>query len=384
MTKLKERSQRSEMEVPRYGTMDHLRRLCEEHEEESHQLEFKSCNELKAGIKHYGKDGKKTTRSIEDVKEELARDVSSFLNSAGGTIIYGIRERKDRADTLDTEHAFKREHGHDINVAKVTEWIRSHVQPPPSVQVASIPLDPSNPDGPWFLVIDIPQGEQAYMAPDNRFHSRVGNLRKPMEQYEVVDVMNRTRGAALVLDLDITDIRQPSSKNRTGRFSLKVEITSSNLIASEYGALKLTVASPMRFVTDHIPRGFDYRPTDGLQLEGSDKIADAQSVRARWGADLGSVIFPDDRFDFHGNSFMLEIPIPGGFPEFTYVFEARLFTANRRSVSSVYFIEDVLENGQPTGKLELVNSKQLCFAELAERYWDTWHRWRKTSQCSHY
>lgn len=114
-----------------FGTIDALTRLCEEREEESHTLEFKPCNELKAGTEYY-KDGKKTTRSTEDVKEELSRDVSSFLNSAGGTIIYGIRDEGDRAAGLDTQNAFKGEPGHEIRTDRVNEWIRRHVQPPPS------------------------------------------------------------------------------------------------------------------------------------------------------------------------------------------------------------------------------------------------------------
>ena len=256
--------------------------------------------------------------------------------------------------------------------------------PPHRVQVRSILLDPDDRRSPWFLVIEIPQGEQAYMAKDHKFHKRVNNVRKPMEQYEVVDAMNRTRGAALVLNLDISDKWQPSPDNRAGRFPLKVAITSSNLIASEYGALKLTVASPMRFAERHKTKGFDYKRPDGLRLEGFDEMAYAQSVRARWGADRGSVILPEDWYDFHGNPFILEIPIPTGFSKFTYVFEARLFTANRRSVSSVYFVEDVLENGRPTGQLKLVTSDQSRFPELAERYWDTWHRWQNTEQCPYY
>lgn len=362
-----------------FREINELKRLCEEHEEESLALEFKSCNELKSGTEYY-KDSIKTIRSIDDVKEELSKDVSSFLNSAGGTIIYGIREKNSRAADLDETNAFRQEHRHNIDPERVNEWIRSHVKPPPTVQVHSILLEPNDPEGPWVLVVKIPQGEQAYMAKDHKFYKRVSNVRKPMEQYEVADVMNRTRGAALLLDMTISGEWHETADKRSATFGLRVAITSTNLVASEYGALKLTVAWPLAFASNHVWKGADYDDSEGLYLEGYSETAHAQSVRARWGANHGQVIFPEDWFDFHGNGFRLQMPHPNVFPDFTYVIEARLFTRNRRSIRYVHFVQDVVQNGRPTGQLALVGADQSNYSELAGQYWDTCHRWVKTRQ----
>src|SRR5207245_5939253 len=52
--------------------------LVKDRADESLTLEFKACDSLR---------NKKW-------REELAKDVSAFANSAGGTIVYGIKENK--------------------------------------------------------------------------------------------------------------------------------------------------------------------------------------------------------------------------------------------------------------------------------------------------
>ncbi len=61
------------------NSVSHLRiedllHLCEELEEESLTLEFKSCNELKAGTPFRDKTGSIKQRQPEHVIEELTKD----------------------------------------------------------------------------------------------------------------------------------------------------------------------------------------------------------------------------------------------------------------------------------------------------------------------
>ncbi len=196
--------------------IEDLERLCKEHEAESLVLEFKPCNELRP---RGGVDAKGRPRSLDAVKTELSRDVSAFLNSAGGTIIYGIREYRSRSSSsssrakeLDRKSAFQ---GKDPREDRVTEWIRAHVQPPPDVNVYSVLVDRDDPESsPWFLVVQIPQGLLAYMAKDDIFHKRVSNVRQHMAQYEVMDVMNRAQGATLELK------RAPALRRAHDRFGI--------------------------------------------------------------------------------------------------------------------------------------------------------------------
>ena len=310
-----------------FRKLEDLQRLCDEKEEESLVLEFKPCNELRTN----------PGRSRDNVLEELTKDVSAFLNAAGGTIIYGILEESSRAKAIDKDSAFKLDEG--LKPEKITQWLRSHIQPPPTVNVYSVSEDLDNAQSPWYLVVEIPQGEQAYMAKDHRFYKRIANTRQPMEQYEVVDVMNRTRAAALVLQMRISDPVQPSRGQERDTRYLRIGITSTNFIASEYGALRLTLAYPIVFHRDVgvVFRG-SHLESGGFVPEGLDYLVSAESMMMRWGANTGNVIFPGHWFDFNGNAISIIVPSLSVLPNPTYLVQAELFTMNSSSKKGLYSI----------------------------------------------
>ena len=162
--------------------------MCDEREGESLTLEFKPCTELRIGSDLW-EDGEKGTRELQHVLDELTRDVTAFLNSAGGTLIYGIRQdNQSRAKALDQANAFRKgAREDDVSPERVADWLRAHVQPRPTLDVYAVQAGSNSPGG-WYLVLEIPQGEVAFMARDHRFHKRVGSTVQVMEQYEVVDV----------------------------------------------------------------------------------------------------------------------------------------------------------------------------------------------------
>lgn len=348
-----------------------LRRLCEEHEEESLRLEFKSCNELKPGTLMRNKKGEEITRTRDEVLDELTKDVSSFLNSAGGTIIYGIREKDSRADCLDETNAFKPHHGHNIHSERVIDWLRSHIYPPPTVDVYRVFQELGDSQSPWYLVIEIPQGLQVYMARDHRFYKRVGNIPKPMEQYEVVDVMNRTRGAALDLRIKI---QNHQSYKHWDTLTLEVAVTSTNFIASEYGALKLTLAQPIRFVRSSLLSPSNFNSSTGLSLEGYDEIARAESYMMRWGANAGVVVFPEDWFDFLGNNHILiEVPGLARLLSPIYLIKAELFTTSRVSKKLLYTIQQKpLKREFEIHEVNISNQ-----TDIIQLFWETYRKGQK-------
>jgi len=178
-----------------------LQRLCDDKAEETTSLEFKTCSELIIGSKFWdNKSQTRRSRTRDDVLDELSKDVTALLNSNGGTIIYGIREKKSKADDLDIDNAFNpKSKETNIFPEKVVDWIRAHILPPPIIDVIPIPVDESNPDSAWFLIIKVQQGQTAYQARNKLFYRRVSSTIQPMEQYEVHDVMNR----AIVPDADV-------------------------------------------------------------------------------------------------------------------------------------------------------------------------------------
>ena len=182
------------MEDHRFDRIEDLQRLCDEGADETTTLEFKPCNELKVGTQFYdNKQKNHRERTKDDVLNELTKDVTAFLNSAGGMLIYGIQENKSRANKLDFEHAFNEKTKHDnVHQEKVIDWLRSHIMPRPKLDVYRVFQFPGDPDSPWFLVINIPKGQTVYQARDLRFYRRTGPTAQPMELHEITDVMNRS------------------------------------------------------------------------------------------------------------------------------------------------------------------------------------------------
>ena len=125
------------MYVPK--TLEELKNLVENTTEETYQLEFKGKDSL---------DLKK-----DDNKKEIAKDVSAFANSAGGVIIYGIKEDKTNKPLIKLELE-------PVDVKKnIKEQfeliINSNISPKiDGIRIHSIS---SNNSLGFFLVVEIPQ-----------------------------------------------------------------------------------------------------------------------------------------------------------------------------------------------------------------------------------
>jgi hypothetical protein len=139
---------------------------------ESLMLEYKACDAL--------------GRS-EQQKKEVSKDVSSFANSAGGTIVYGVLEDKNYPTGIDV--------GYDPRYV-TKEWleqvINSNIQRRiDGVIINQVQLTASVP-GRVLYVVSIPQSARApHMAADNKFYKRFNFQSVPMEEYEVRDVARR-------------------------------------------------------------------------------------------------------------------------------------------------------------------------------------------------
>jgi hypothetical protein len=358
-----------------------LEKLCDERTEESLTLEFKPCAELIVGSEFYDKSGMVRKRTRDDVLDKLTRDVTAMLNAAGGRIIYGIREKNSRADHLDAGDSFcPAPKEHNIFPEKVTDWLRAHAQPSPSVHPYRIFENTSNEHSPWYLVIEIPQGEQAYMARDHKFYKRVGATAQPMEQYEVVDVMNRVRGAALALRTDLR--RQPEQTHRPGwlRVLIDIEVTSVNYVASEYGAIKLTAGYPMQLDRGANLFGAIRNPMRvGLHIKGEERTAWAEESMASWGASTGTVIFPGHWHNFHGHPLIMHIPILGDMRDPTFLIRMELFTLN--SIHKMFLFAIRREDHE--SNFAMVRVVATNRDNLLEAFWRTYHKAQEQLQREH-
>lgn len=154
-------------------TKERLERMIADGVEENLSLDYKRADALDRA------DGKKS---------EITKDVSSFANSAGGTLIYGIAEPEDKAkrhlpERLDPV----------IRTDFSKEWLEQIIQ---SIQprIEGVIIHPVTIDeqaGTVCYVVEVPQSYTAHQARDHRYHKRYNFEARPMEGYEVRDVMNR-------------------------------------------------------------------------------------------------------------------------------------------------------------------------------------------------
>ncbi|MDA2925671.1 ATP-binding protein [Acidobacteria bacterium AH-259-G07] len=155
-------------------TEEEIQELVDQPATESLTLEYKECDSL-------GKtDGK---------KNEVSKDVSSFANSAGGAIVYGVIENNHEPERID--------HGYDPNeISK--EWlenvITSRIQPKiGGVIINDIKLSNGN----YIYLVYVPQSSTAHQAHDKKYYKRYNFKSEPMEDYEIRDVMNRVKRPVL-------------------------------------------------------------------------------------------------------------------------------------------------------------------------------------------
>lgn len=121
---------------------------------------------------------------------EITKDVSSFANSSGGTIIYGVAEFQD------TARRHRPECPDPVQRAKISkEWLEQIIQTiQPRIeglQVYPIPWDEQA--NTVCYVVEIPQSDTAHQARDHRYHMRYNFNTLAMEDHQVRDVMNRRK-----------------------------------------------------------------------------------------------------------------------------------------------------------------------------------------------
>jgi hypothetical protein len=155
-----------------------LQRLIDEEIQESLTLDYKASPAL-------GKNSKR--------RDELCKDVSAFANSAGGQIIYGMEEGKDRKP-------IKIGDGSDITREWIEQVIDSNVQP----RIEGLTITPTSVrKNRHAYVITIPQalGRAPHQAPDHKYYKRQNFQSVPMEDYEIRDTLRRATTPELYVEL---------------------------------------------------------------------------------------------------------------------------------------------------------------------------------------
>jgi hypothetical protein len=185
-----------------------LQRHIDDGVEENLNLDYKAGDALGTS------DGK---------KKEITKDVSAMANSAGGVIIYGIKEH-DEEDKKHLPEKFT-----PIDRTQFSrEWLEqiiNSIQP----RITGIKIHPVNlntdPNHVAY-VVEIPQSTTAHQARDWRYYRRFNFESVPMNDYEVRDVMHR----AILPDVDVEFI--PIKSYPPGSFDPEYRL---NIMVSNQG-----------------------------------------------------------------------------------------------------------------------------------------------------
>ncbi|MBU0759844.1 MAG: ATP-binding protein [Candidatus Omnitrophica bacterium] len=199
-------------------------KLVSESVEENMHLEYKSLDSL-------GKTDSK--------KKEISKDVSVFANSDGGVIIYGIKEY-DRQDKRHLPEIL--ENGYEPSeISK--EWLEQVIMSRVKPKIEGLLINPIAIASSTKVIylISIPKSNTAHQASDFRYYKRYNFESTPMEDYEVRDVMNRTKYP--VLSPSFNMVKLPNSDGREHRYGLIVKLINSGPLLVKYYQLEFTLPS---------------------------------------------------------------------------------------------------------------------------------------------
>ncbi|MFH2094671.1 MAG: ATP-binding protein [Bacteroidota bacterium] len=156
-------------------TPDDIHKIIENRAEESIDIEFKNGSELDA-VSSRGLD-------------KLSVMVTSFANTSGGLLIFGIETKKRRAWGLSCSVS------ESFNPAMIIHGLHSRIQKHiPGMEVKQVIMDSSKHAS--VFIFRIPESRMApHMAFDRRFYKRSNFREVLMEEYEVRQAYHKTNVA---------------------------------------------------------------------------------------------------------------------------------------------------------------------------------------------
>lgn len=209
--------------MARAWTEARVRNFIETGTEESLTLEYKSAEALSHSEYH---------------KKEITKDVSAMANSAGGVLIYGIRESDDpeRRHLPDRITPVNRSEYPREWLEQVINSIRPRIE---GIVISSVQLESGEND--VVYVVEIPQSHTAHQANNHRYYKRFNFQSVPMEDYEVRDVMFREQMPDVGVRFFLEKRRLPEEKGGGLAVSLIVQARNYGSAYARYVAVIVDV-----------------------------------------------------------------------------------------------------------------------------------------------
>lgn len=133
--------------------------------------------------------GSEALAKTDGKKSEITKDISSFANSDGGIIIYGVREFNEAEKRHLPEKIDDGLNPDEISKEWLEQVINSGVKPKiDGLRIKSIGV---HADKVIYLVY-IPKSTTVHQASDKKYYKRFNFQSIAMEHYEVLDILNRS------------------------------------------------------------------------------------------------------------------------------------------------------------------------------------------------
>jgi len=245
--------------------------------EESLNLEFKGSSAL---------GDPKSPKTIEHSKTEVSKDVSSFANSVGGTVVYGIDENPKpphKAVALSPIDPLQ------FSKEWLEQVINSRIHPRiQGLLIRPVELTGINSTKVAYVVV-VPQSSTAHQAHDKRYYRRFNFQSVPMEDYEIRQAMNRTKWPTY--DVQVFPIRARESGKSVFQFRANL-INTAGIVSHDVSVVLLIPSDlsfnpPERFATE------DFKGIQFLRVPGDRYITLPPQVLARIDFLSNPLVIPD-------------------------------------------------------------------------------------------
>ena len=135
--------------------------------------------------------------------DDISKDVSAFLNSDGGVLIYGVPEENDAAGTPIPKNNDKQIIGfkkHEVSKEQIEDLITGNISPKPRADLFRISEINYEHRAVFIVQVLVGIGE-VWQASDKRYYRRANYKVEPMQHYEIELVRNRNVGPNIKLNL---------------------------------------------------------------------------------------------------------------------------------------------------------------------------------------
>lgn len=242
-------------------------------------------NEVEENIHLDYKDGK-ALQTNDKGKNDITKDVSSFANSDGGIIVYGLSEKDHKPNSISPLD------GNGFTKERLDQII-ANIQP----HIKGVKIFPIRIDGDLsrsIYVVRIPRSSYApHMATDHRYYKRNNFQSVAMEDYEVRDLFNRADKPELEISVCFcTCINEEEVLDENDSYEYRFNIGVTNIGRKPCSNFKIALI----FRPDQFGFHYTFNADVNNVHSVSQTILDNKRIKISFGSK--ETVFPEESIDF--------------------------------------------------------------------------------------